>query len=532
MRNKIDISSLVGALFICAVQLAFFLLIYQRYERDVAELKRVRLQFAATQLGQRIEQQLVSRVGVLELYAHLLPSLHVKSNDEFSRWSSYVRAGVPGFFAINFMMPDGTITWVDPRESNIAALGKNPTTRPELTAYVTAAATHRMPRLTHFVPLYQGPIGFAVYVPAFEGRQMLGFLNGVFSVNEFFEPLVRVGRDVVAVRVSVAGRPQLTYTSGTELEGDTVGSYQIAAYGQTFLVEVWPTFKQNDLAVDLLVVGVLVSILLVSVSSYLLLRSRARLRERLERERFQGVLLNLLVHDIQNPVFVTRYSLDAAMKFADESVAKQLKNTYVGLNQLQDLINRVREMRAMDLGKSKPQLAAVMVNALMRDALAAFDLRLREKGLVVELQLTAEDPAIWVDRVIFENNVLANVLSNALKFSEPGSKISVATKVRRDQVEIEIRDQGVGMTAELANMLVQEGRDGQGQDRGAYGSRPGTRGEAGTGIGMLQVVAYTRILGGRVEIHSKSKSLNPDDSGTTVQITLPRVRASEVGPQA
>lgn len=525
MRNRIDISSLIRATVVCAVLALFLSLLYLRYKQDAAALRFFRLQYAAAQMGRRVEQQLVTRVGVLELFARMLPELKLSSDEDFARWSRYVRSGVPGFFAINFMTPDGTITRVEPYEENKAALGKNPASRPEIRPILDAAVATRLPTMTYFVNLFQGPLGFAVYVPIFDGDELKGFVNGVFLVEEFFGPMTVAGSDVVAARVYVAGRPTPYFaSSGAKGLDDIVGSNEVRLYGQNLVVEVRASETQaKDSGVNLLIVGLCGSVLLISVVSYFLMRSRTRLRERLDRERFQGVLLNLLVHDIQNPVFVTRYSLDAAMKYADESVAKQLTKTYYGLNQLQDVINRVRDMRAIELGKNKPKLAAVMVNDLIRDTQSAFEARLREKGIIPDFQLSPENPALWVDRVIFQNNVLNNVLSNALKFSESGTKISMTAKTRRDTVVIEVRDQGMGMSPELAAILVQEGE---------YGSRPGTRGEAGTGIGMLQVVAYTRIFGGRVEIASRAKAQFPEDSGTVVSLTLPKVRPSDYGPHS
>jgi signal transduction histidine kinase len=53
-------------------------------------------------------------------------------------------------------------------------------------------------------------------------------------------------------------------------------------------------------------------------------------------------------------------------------------------------------------------------------------------------------------------------------------------------------------------------------------SRPGTKGESGTGFGMPLIQKFMRAYGGDIHVESKSKDEHPDDSGTSIYLEFKR----------
>ncbi len=100
---------------------------------------------------------------------------------------------------------------------------------------------------------------------------------------------------------------------------------------------------------------------------------------------------------------------------------------------------------------------------------------------------------------------LGNVLSNACKYSPAGSPVAVRLKAAKDEIGVEVRDQGQGMDEEVVRRIF---------DRFYRGGS--VTGVPGTGLGMSIVKEIIDIHGGRVEISSRPSR------GTTVILWLPR----------
>ena len=106
--------------------------------------------------------------------------------------------------------------------------------------------------------------------------------------------------------------------------------------------------------------------------------------------------------------------------------------------------------------------------------------------------------------------VLDNLLTNAIKFSEPGDEVTVRVDRRDELVVIEVADQGVGIPADEIGHLF--------QPFGRTSARP-TGGESSTGLGLAisqRIVAAHR---GRIEVESAL------GAGTTFRVVIPVVAA-------
>jgi two-component system, sensor histidine kinase and response regulator len=102
--------------------------------------------------------------------------------------------------------------------------------------------------------------------------------------------------------------------------------------------------------------------------------------------------------------------------------------------------------------------------------------------------------------------VLRNLTSNAIKFTKPGGKVSISSKVGvNSQAEISISDTGVGINADKLPYLFKVG-----QSR----SSPGTAGEKGTGLGLILCKEYIEKNGGSIYV------VSAEGEGTTFTFNL------------
>ena len=90
--------------------------------------------------------------------------------------------------------------------------------------------------------------------------------------------------------------------------------------------------------------------------------------------------------------------------------------------------------------------------------------------------------------------ILRNLLTNAIKFSYPGGKIDVMTVVNPDDIEISVKDFGVGMSKEKINDLFNIEADKPSR---------GTADERGTGLGLLICKEFIEMHNGQLHIESK-----------------------------
>jgi PAS domain S-box-containing protein len=127
-----------------------------------------------------------------------------------------------------------------------------------------------------------------------------------------------------------------------------------------------------------------------------------------------------------------------------------------------------------------------------------------KEGQQIRFQLTG-NAEVWLDKQLLRN-ILFNLLSNGVKYSEPGKLISLHISADTDTVVIEVKDQGIGIPqADQANVF----------DRFFRAQNAGT--VQGTGLGLNIVSKYVDLMGGTVSFSSEV------GVGTTFVVTLPNL---------
>lgn len=116
-----------------------------------------------------------------------------------------------------------------------------------------------------------------------------------------------------------------------------------------------------------------------------------------------------------------------------------------------------------------------------------------------------QDDQVYTDTNAFKT-IVRNLVSNSIKFTDAGGKIILKSEEVEDMIQLEITDNGAGMTAEEVEML----------NAGSITSKSGTSGEKGVGLGMKLVKEFVDLSGGQLTINSKQ------GQGTQFMIQLPK----------
>jgi signal transduction histidine kinase len=247
-----------------------------------------------------------------------------------------------------------------------------------------------------------------------------------------------------------------------------------------------------------------------------LVRQVTEENERVEHAmREKQILLTVVCHDIANALTV----LQGEIALSQAPTVAGMPPRPPGLDRMgyacrniADIIGSVRLLEAVEQGRIALDPQPVDLHKVFRNAEMLFGERLRSR----DMRISFPDPApearfVLAEPRILANQVFNNLVSNAIKFSRPGSTITVEVVREPDTVVLRVIDQGIGIPAELLAKLF---------DLEAKTTRPGTDGEPGTGFGLRTAKGFVDLFGGTIAISSRSETEHPADHGTTISVRL------------
>jgi signal transduction histidine kinase len=156
----------------------------------------------------------------------------------------------------------------------------------------------------------------------------------------------------------------------------------------------------------------------------------------------------------------------------------------------------------MQLGKIECRCSVLNAFTLSENVQAIMQVKARHKDVQVVNEI-ASDLQIVADETMLAS-ALQNVIANAIKFSNPGSQVTIRSQLQDGMASLIIQDAGVGMSSSELSAARQGGF-----------SLPGTAREKGTGLGLMLTREFIELQGGSMKISSTK------GRGTTVVLTLP-----------
>jgi signal transduction histidine kinase len=170
--------------------------------------------------------------------------------------------------------------------------------------------------------------------------------------------------------------------------------------------------------------------------------------------------------------------------------------------QMDALIRDLLDVNRLDAGKLSISASPVDPSSLLAESLQTLRPLVDERGIALDLQIETALPKVMADRERVQQ-ILSNLVGNAIKFSPGGSKIAVTARRDPEGVVISVLDNGRGITPEQLPRVF---------DRYWQSSRTDRQG-AGLGLAIAKGIVETH--GGRIWIDSKP------GEGTTASFTLP-----------
>ncbi len=227
-------------------------------------------------------------------------------------------------------------------------------------------------------------------------------------------------------------------------------------------------------------------------------------------ERMKSEFVSMVSHELRTPLTSIRGSLallERGVGGALTADAKELINVaYKNSERLSLLINDILDIEKIESDKIRFNMQRHTLRSLLEQAVTANRGYAQTYDVELALLEPIGDADVLVDSDRFEQ-VLANLISNAVKFSAPRDTVEVAALLKSDAVRIEVRDRGPGISEEFRERIFQ---------RFSQADTSDTRAKGGSGLGLSITKSIVEKMQGQIGFESR------DGRGTVFFFELPR----------
>ena len=227
-------------------------------------------------------------------------------------------------------------------------------------------------------------------------------------------------------------------------------------------------------------------------------RSEAELRE---ADRRKDVFLGMLAHELRNPLAAIATASEVLHRTMDQAGPQKLTTVIRRQTKaLGRMVDDLLDVSRFTLGKIQLAHEPLLLAEVIKRAAESAREAVGNAGLRLEVKLAAEPVWLVGDATRLEQ-VLANLLNNAVKFTPRDGEITIAAGREGDDAVIRVRDTGAGIDPALLPRVF---------DLFVQGDTSLDRANSGLGIGLALVRQVVALHGGRVTAHSAGPGLGSE----------------------
>ncbi len=218
---------------------------------------------------------------------------------------------------------------------------------------------------------------------------------------------------------------------------------------------------------------------------------------------------SILAHDIKNPfnaILGFSNMLDEGFDEWDDNVKREMiSHINVSSKNLYELLENLLEWSRTQRGNIKFEPVNFQLEDIIRNVIDIMQATAKSKDITLYYTIKNHSLSVNADAHMV-STIIRNLLSNSLKFTAKGGKVSVDAFEKDGMVTVEVADNGVGMTEEELNKLFH---------LDTHFTSSGTNNEKGTGLGLILIKDFVLMNGGKYKIKSSV------GKGTSFSFTLP-----------
>ena len=212
-------------------------------------------------------------------------------------------------------------------------------------------------------------------------------------------------------------------------------------------------------------------------------------------------------HDLRTPLAILKGYVETLQMKKDELSELEKQEYLLTLNsnidKLTKLVDQLFEYSKLEAEQITPIKEPFSITELSHDLVAKFQLIARRKNVEIELDHQDENYLVYADLSLVER-ALQNLLENAVKYTDPGGKVSFSVLRKEDSIEIDITDTGRGIPINEQPFIFDRYKQ--------VGSEPKKQ---GYGLGLAIVKKIMELHETRITVTSKPKE------GSSFMFSLP-----------
>ncbi|WP_142245497.1 cell wall metabolism sensor histidine kinase WalK [Mycobacterium sp. IS-836] len=221
-------------------------------------------------------------------------------------------------------------------------------------------------------------------------------------------------------------------------------------------------------------------------------------------------------HELKTPVGAMAVLAEALLASSDDSdtVRRFAEKVLIEANRLGDMVAELIELSRLQGAERLPNVTEVDVDTVVSEAIS------RHKVAADNAQIQVRTDAPSGLRVLGDETLLvtalANLVSNAIAYSAPGSPVSISRRRRGDNIEIAVTDRGIGIALEDQERVF---------ERFFRGDKARSRATGGSGLGLAIVKHVAANHNGSIGVWSKP------GTGSTFTLSIPAYRDDDDPPE-
>jgi signal transduction histidine kinase/DNA-binding response OmpR family regulator len=214
--------------------------------------------------------------------------------------------------------------------------------------------------------------------------------------------------------------------------------------------------------------------------------------------RYKSQFLANMSHELRTPLnsllILSKDLSENKKKNLDETQIESANIIYKSGRDLLQLINEVLDLSKIEAGKMDLNTEDIEITTIVNNIQRNFSHIAEEKGLKLDIKTDALLPSTIHSDLQRLDQVLKNLVSNAIKFTEKGAITVSLRSNSQNQLEIEVKDSGIGIPEEQQTAIFEAFQQADGSTSRKYG---------GTGLGLSISRQLAKLLGGEIRVKSK-----------------------------
>tara|TARA_R110002049_G_scaffold67310_4_gene174930 strand:- start:1845 stop:3368 length:1524 start_codon:yes stop_codon:yes gene_type:complete len=233
-----------------------------------------------------------------------------------------------------------------------------------------------------------------------------------------------------------------------------------------------------------------------------------------EKSRF----LAMMSHEIRNPLnVILGYSEMISEENINDAVKEYSKLLSLSGNNLKVIVDDILDLSRIEAGKLELVNLPIDIKGIVENCIKNYNYQNKNTAVTLNLKVADKIPDFVLGDDVRLNQILSNLLSNALKFTEKGT-ISINVEIISEneesvQIAFFVKDSGRGMTNEQAARIFEEYQQNKKSDNRVFG---------GAGLGLSIVKKLLKAMNGCISVESKL------EKGTTFKVEVPFLKVDSV----